>query len=119
MRLYNVFRLSIAAAADPTSVLGSHALERTMRQLSDDQVLTLFQKCRAWNVNLKLFEVLQKVVQLMLRMFGSERLVEIRGLPPVLDGLVAYSERHYARLDDLVEQSYMLDYTIEAMNTIA
>lgn len=119
MRLYNVFRLSIAAAVDPASVLGSHALERTMRQLSDDQVLTLFQKCRAWNVNLKLFEVLQKVVQLMLRMFGSERLVEIRGLPPVLDGLVAYSERHYARLDDLVELSYMLDYTIEAMNTIA
>jgi U3 small nucleolar RNA-associated protein 13 len=34
----------------------------------------------------------------------------------LLDGLVPYSERHMARVDRLVQESYMLDYTISEMD---
>jgi U3 small nucleolar RNA-associated protein 13 len=34
----------------------------------------------------------------------------------LLDGLIPYSERHMARVDRLVQESYMLDYTIAEMD---
>ncbi|KAL1410896.1 U3 small nucleolar RNA-associated protein 13 [Vanrija albida] len=34
----------------------------------------------------------------------------------LLDGLIPYSERHLARVDRLVQESYMLDYTISEMD---
>lgn len=37
-------------------------------------------------------------------------------LPELLDGLIPYSERHYARLDRMVQESYMLDYIVGEMD---
>ncbi|CAH2350254.1 U3 small nucleolar RNA-associated protein 13 [[Candida] railenensis] len=116
MRLYNVFKSSIGSNQDPDSKLGSKKLESTISKLSDDQVLTLFKRCRDWNINSKFFEISQKVLQSLLMIFESERLVEVKGLTKIIDGIVAYSERHFNRIDDLVEQSFMLDYAVEEMN---
>ena len=37
-------------------------------------------------------------------------------LKEVLDGLLPYSERHYARVDRLVQDSYVLDYVVGEMD---
>ncbi len=37
-------------------------------------------------------------------------------LPELLDGLIPYSERHFNRVDKLVQESYMLDYALGEMD---
>lgn len=38
------------------------------------------------------------------------------GMRELLDGLMPYSERHFARIDKLVQDSYMLDYVVGEMD---
>ena len=40
----------------------------------------------------------------------------VLGLREVLDGLIPYSERHFARIDRLVQDSYVLDYVVGEMD---
>lgn len=37
-------------------------------------------------------------------------------LKDLLDGLIPYSERHFNRIDKLVQESYMLDYVVGEMD---
>jgi U3 small nucleolar RNA-associated protein 13 len=37
-------------------------------------------------------------------------------LPELMDGLIPYSERHFVRLEKLVQESYMLDYIVGEMD---
>lgn len=51
---------------------------------------------------------------------GDEDTVALRRLlPQVLPGLVAYSERHYQRLNKLNQASYMIDHMCSSMNAYA
>ena len=36
----------------------------------------------------------------------------------MLDGLMPYTERHYARVDRMLVESAMLDYTLQAMDSV-
>lgn len=57
-------------------------------------------------------------MNVVLNKFGADKLTEIPGLTKITDSIVPYNERHYSRLDDMVEQTYVLDYTIEQMNKL-
>lgn len=37
-------------------------------------------------------------------------------LPELMDGLIPYSQRHFVRLEKLVQESYMLDYIVGEMD---
>jgi U3 small nucleolar RNA-associated protein 13 len=32
----------------------------------------------------------------------------------IIDGLLPYTDRHYQRIDDLITQSFIIDYTLQA-----
>lgn len=118
MRLYNVVKSSIEANDDPDSPIGSLVLEETISKLEDDQLIKLFKKIRDWNINFKFFEISQKLITVVLKHIGVERLVEVPGLMKIIESVIPYNERHYTRIDDLIEQSYILDYAVEEMNKI-
>lgn len=40
----------------------------------------------------------------------------VLGMRELLDGLIPYSERHFTRIDKLVQDSYMLDYVVGEMD---
>ncbi|ABN66819.2 predicted protein [Scheffersomyces stipitis CBS 6054] len=118
MRLYNVVKSCIEANEDPNSAIGSEPLEETIIQLSDEQLLKLFKKVRDWNTNFKFFEISQKLISVLMSNIETERLIEIPGLMKIIEALIPYNERHYNRIDDLIEQSYILDYAVEEMNKL-
>lgn len=118
MRLYNVVKSSIEANDDPDSPIGSSVLEETISKLEDDQLIKLFKKIRDWNINFKFFEISQKLITVVLKHIAVERLVEVPGLMKIIESVIPYNERHYTRIDDLIEQSYILDYAVEEMNKI-
>ena len=40
------------------------------------------------------------------------------GLGEVLEGLRAYTERHFRRMEGLVDESYLIDYTLREMEEV-
>ncbi|EGW31040.1 uncharacterized protein SPAPADRAFT_142668 [Spathaspora passalidarum NRRL Y-27907] len=118
MRLYNVIKASIETNEDPESPIGSKQLEETIVELNDDQLIKLFKKVRDWNINFKFFELSQKLLAVILNNIAMEKLVDIPGLMKIMDSIVPYNERHYSRIDDMIEQTYILDYAVEQMNKL-
>lgn len=111
MRVYNVVKALIAANRNPELAVGDETLEATIRSLDDTQMASLMRRVRDWNINFKHFEIAQKVLSVVLDKLNLET-PEVR---KVVEALIPYNERHSQRLDDLIEESYMLDYTVQEM----
>lgn len=118
MRLYNVIKSSIETNDDKDSIIGSFALENTISLLDDVQLVKLFKKIRDWNVNFKFFEISQKLLNVILNNFAVDKLTEVPGLMKIMESIIPYNESHYNRIDEMVEQTYVLDYTVEQMNKL-
>lgn len=118
MRLYKVITSSISANKDSLSSVGSLSLEDCIASLADDQIMVLMKRLRDWNTNGRYFEIAQRVLKVILTRIDIEKLAEVKGLMKVVDTMIPYSERHYTRIDDLVEQSYVLDYVVEEMDKL-
>lgn len=114
MRVYNVIKASIAANQDPECALGLQALEATMRQLDTVQLVSLLKKVRDWNINFKQFEIAQKVLSVVL----DDVHFESADIRKIVELIIPYNERHYQRLDDMLEETYMLDYVIHEMQSV-
>ncbi|KAI5956217.1 utp13 [Candida jiufengensis] len=118
MRLYNVLQSCISLNQDPLSKIGSFELENTLSKLTNEQLLLLFKKIRDWNINFKFFEISQILISVILSKFPISKLIEIPGLIKIIDSILPYNERHYNRIDDIIENTYILDYTVEQMNQL-
>lgn len=112
MRLYNIIKSCIEVNEDRDTILGSLALEQTIQSLNDDQLILLFKKIRDWNVNFKFFEISQKVLRVLIHSISYDNFNLIK----IIESIIPYNERHLVRIDSLIEQSYILDYTIDQMN---
>jgi len=117
MRLYNVLKSSISSNPSKDYILGEE-LDQVISTLNSDQILLLFKRIRTWNVNAKFFQVCQKLIKIILIKFPVEKLIEIPGLVPIVESIIPYNERHYERIDGLVEQSFILDYSIQEMDKL-
>lgn len=111
MRVYNVIKALISHADDAELPLGSLKLEQTIRLLDPDQMALLLKRVRDWNINFKQFEIAQKVLAVVVDRLDMET-PEIR---KIVNSIIPYNERHYQRLDDLIEQTYILDYAVHEM----
>jgi U3 small nucleolar RNA-associated protein 13 len=117
MRLYNVLKNCIDDNRSSEFIIGEE-LDAVIKMLTNEQILLLFKRLRNWNVNARFFLVSQKLIKVILKSFEVERLIEIPGLMGFIDSLIPYNERHYSRVDDLIEQSFILDYSIGEMNKV-
>lgn len=117
MRLYNVLKESINSNQDDNFIINED-IDSIIKTLNDEQILLLFKRIRNWNVNAKFFQVSQKLIKVILKSFSFDKLIEIPGLIKIIEILIPYNERHFNRLDDLIEQSFILDYSIEEMSKV-
>ncbi|KAF7337479.1 U3 small nucleolar RNA-associated protein [Mycena sanguinolenta] len=124
-RLFNLFKDIRAAAADYPHAGGSD-LAKLLRYVRD------------WNTVAKTSVVAQGVLFAIMKLrsadhvmqaFGDEvhetvlveGTVEAKGaggtaLKEMVDGLIPYTERHLARMERLVQESYMVDYVLGEMD---
>ncbi|EGV60196.1 U3 small nucleolar RNA-associated protein 13 [Yamadazyma tenuis] len=89
-----------------------------LTQLNDVQLVSLFTKIKNWNINFKNFEVSQNLLYLMLNHLSLDKLNSSK-LMAIIDSLIPYNERHLNRVENLIEESYILDYSIEQMNLLS
>ena len=95
-------------------------LDRILSNLADDQILSLLIKIRDWNASARTASVAQQVLWALVRCYSASRFSDLRArtgrkdgtLKDVFDALKAYTERHYQRLEGMIDESYLLEYTL-------
>ncbi|KAJ1657137.1 U3 small nucleolar RNA-associated protein 13 [Dispira simplex] len=118
-QLYSMLEVVRSEQADPQSGLGSIAIEKVLGSLSEDQLTKLLSFIREWNTNTRWCEVSQATLKVILEHYSPDTLLKTEDIRAVLDALIPYSERHYQRMDNMLTQSFMVDYTLHAMARLA
>lgn len=116
MRLFNVLKQCLGNN-DSSSVFNPE-LDSVISTLDNDQLLLIMKRCRDWNTNARTHVVAQKMIRCIFLRHKISELSEIPGMVQIIDAIVPYTQRHYTRVDDLVEQSYILDYALVDMDKL-
>ncbi|KAK9465215.1 quinon protein alcohol dehydrogenase-like superfamily [Lipomyces arxii] len=117
-RLLNLFRTVIAENAEKNSVMGLKDVDAVLSSLSPEQLQTLLHRIRDWNTTARTAVVAQRVLNVLLQAYTPEKLLEVQNIKRVLDAVIPYSERHYTRMSDLLEESYVVDFTLRQMDEV-
>lgn len=116
-RLLNLFKEILDNRAEgDTSITGSESIDNIITNLSKEDIEQILKYIRDWNTNAKHFRTAQTILNAILKTFSSEELLEINDIKELLDGLLPYTERHYQRLDRMITDSFLVDYTLHSMN---
>ncbi|KAJ1677287.1 U3 small nucleolar RNA-associated protein, partial [Spiromyces aspiralis] len=106
------------ACGEDTGVLGSEEVDKVVQSLAQDQLARLLGYVRSWNTNAKLCHVSQTVLYCILSSYSPDSLLEIPEAKSIISALLSYSERHFNRMDRLLTDSYIIDYTLCAMDSL-
>lgn len=131
-RLLSLFT-SVVTTSPPEegSLSGLKAIDEVLSSLSDSQIFILLLRIRDWNTNNRTAPVAQKIMWVLVRSYPATRLANLKvrrhdegeagnsaktdSLAVVLDALKVYSARHYKRMEELVDESFVLEFTLKEM----
>lgn len=97
---------------------GLAAVDEVLATLGDEQLFVLLCRVRDWNTNAKTASVAQRILYVIVKSYNPQRLIELKGAAQVWDALKSYTERHYRRVEELVEESYLVEYTLREMEDV-
>ncbi|KAM0342239.1 hypothetical protein ACHAPU_009644 [Fusarium lateritium] len=112
---------------DKGSLSGKKAVDAVLASLSDEQIFLLLLRLRDWNTNARTAPVAQKILWTLIRSYPASKFSNLsvkgaqgqRSLKDVLHAIRVYTERHYKRTEDLVDESYLVEYTLQEMDDLA
>ncbi|KAG8989203.1 U3 small nucleolar RNA-associated protein 13 [Tulasnella sp. 427] len=125
------------------SVTGNVSVDEVIRTLPPLELGRLLKHVRNWNANTKTFAVAQTILHAVLKLRpaadilktfdpseSNEALMELadeevvgpkdkdmRALKELLDALIPYTERHLNRAEKLIQDSYVVDYILNEMDS--
>ena len=102
------------------SLSGVKAVDDVLQNLSNGQLLILMQRLRDWNTNARSAVVAQRILGVVVRSYSTAKLAGLKGKgwKDVLEALRVYTERHYRRVEELVDESYLVEYTLGEMEEV-
>jgi len=101
--------------------------------MAAEDLITLIKFVRDWNSNAKTSEIAQEILHAIVKLRSAEGITEIfrpqatltgveqptdvtAWLKEIVDGLIPYTERHLARMERLIQESYVVDFLLEEMD---
>jgi U3 small nucleolar RNA-associated protein 13 len=127
-RLFSLFKSVVETEKpDEGSMTGLATVDDVLSSLADEQLYKLLLRLRDWNTNVRTAPVAQKILWTVVKSYPASRIAGLRpggkvgtkgSLKDVLDAIRAYSERHYKRVEELVDESYLLDFTLREMDEV-
>lgn len=125
-RLLSLFTDLLANPVDADSLSGSLAVDDVLAHLSDEHLWLLVLRLRDWNTNARTASVAQRILHVLLKKYRSEKWLQLgrrRGMKggsmkDVLRALEVYTERHLRRTEDLVDESFLVEYTLRGMDEV-
>ena len=127
-RLLNLFTKVVTTDnPDAKSLTGLAAVDQVLANLSDEQIFLLLLRLRDWNANARTAPVAQRILWALMRSYPASRISNLsvkgargqKSLKEVLHALRVYTERHYKRMEELVDESYLVEYTLQEMDSLA
>lgn len=127
-RLLSLFTSVVnSKTPEPGSRTGSKAVDQVLANLSDEQLFLLLLRLRDWNTNARTAYVAQRILGALVRSYPASRFSNLsvkgargqKSLKEVLNALKVYTERHYKRMEELVDESYLVEYTLQEMDGLA
>ncbi|KAI1138835.1 U3 small nucleolar RNA-associated protein [Hypoxylon sp. FL0543] len=127
-KLQSLFeRVVSSKTPDPGSLSGLKAVDEVLASLSDEQLFLLLLRLRDWNTNARTAPMAQRILWTLIKSYPASRLSSLnvkgargqKSLGEVLNALKVYTERHYKRMEELVEESYLVEYTLQEMDSLA
>ncbi|KAM0251970.1 hypothetical protein ACHAP5_001295 [Fusarium lateritium] len=127
-RLLSLFTSVITSNnPDKGSLSGKRAVDEVLGSLSDEQIFLLLLRLRDWNTNARTAPIAQRILWTLIRSYPASKFsnLSVRGakgqksLKDVLHAIRVYTERHYKRTEDLVDESYLVEYTLQEMDDLA
>ncbi|KAJ2711085.1 U3 small nucleolar RNA-associated protein 13 [Coemansia spiralis] len=106
-------------AADSTgAILGNPAIDKVIGTLSPEHLDRLLGYVRSWNTNGRLARIAQATLHCVLTQYTSQAILALPSAKDMIAAIHPYSERHFSRLDELLTRSFIVDYTLHAMDAV-
>lgn len=143
-RLHTLFKNLPSSSPDVTafSITGHPAVDEVIRTLGGADLAKLLRHVRDWNAKAKTSGVAQRVLHAVVKLrtaddivaaFGEEGAFSVlasvvegaavtkegkgaSALRELMEALIPYTERHLARMEKLVQESYVVDYLLGEMD---
>ena len=103
---------------DAASSRGIETLQKHAASWKLDRLVQILKYCREWNTRARNSHIAMLVVKAIVTTIPAAKLATYQGIPEILAGIAPYAERHFDRLDGMVGNSYLLDYTLFSMGSI-
>jgi U3 small nucleolar RNA-associated protein 13 len=126
-RLLSLFKTIVESGnCDSDSFTGNKEVDEVLASLSDEQIFKLLLRVRDWNTNARNFLVGQRVLRAVVEVCGVERLADLNsrswrgrsGIKEVMEALRVYGERHFTRMSDMWDESFLVEFTLGEMDEI-
>lgn len=135
-RLLSLFK-SIATDHDlDGSITGRTTVDQVIQSLGRPDLAKLLCFARDWNTNAKSSSIAQTILFAILKLRPAEDIINAFGddtqetilaiqssgnmgstsLKDLVDALIPYTERHLARMEKLLQESYVVDYILSEMD---
>lgn len=127
-KLQSLFeRVVNSRTPDAGSFSGLKAVDEVLASLSDEQLFLLLLRLRDWNTNARTAPMAQRILWTLVKSYPASRFSSLsvkgargqKSLKEVLNALKVYTERHYKRMEELVEESFLVEYTLQEMDSLA
>ena len=142
-RLQALFTEAIDAADDPYSseedkaaragsLTGDSAIDEVLQSLDPVNLRTLLLRLRDWNTNARTSRVSQRILYALFRSYPPSTFVDLAtssmakrssgergiatGMADILQALASYTERHYRRVEELADDSYLVEWVLGEMD---
>jgi U3 small nucleolar RNA-associated protein 13 len=124
-RLLSLFTSVVnLSPAEEGSLCGVKDVDAVLASLSDEQIFLLLLRVRDWNTNNRTSAIAQRILWAIVRSYPAAKLssLKVRGaqdqksLKEVLDALKVYTDKNYKRLEELIDESYLVEYTLSEMD---
>ncbi|CAB1108406.1 unnamed protein product [Ectocarpus sp. CCAP 1310/34] len=107
-----------AGGDDETTEMASRRLDEHVSSWTMDTISQCLGYCRDWNTNARKAVVVHALVGSILRCVSITSLKELPGCAELVRVLLPYSERHFQRLDRLLQSSYLVEHTLASMQML-
>lgn len=114
---------------DQGSIMGVQAVDDVLATLDHQQLFSLLESLRDWNTNARTATAAQRILNCLFKNYPASTFVDMakerrfgginKGMKEILRALEVYTERHYKRIEELVDESYLIEYTLREMDEIA
>ena len=134
---------------DKSSITGKKEVDKVLANLSHSQLYLLLQRVRDWNTSARTAPVAQRILHIILKSYPSRTFEDMarsrrklaretdedadgdetavsrkkgkgeQGVLELLRALEVYTERHYRRIEELMDESWILEYTLREMDEVA